>query len=275
VSDRALARVSRLAFLAVVLLLTLFLLVRVGQAVTRWDGVDLDLYRRAAREWVEHGNPYRYEGSLGVDSYRYGAWFAALWIPFINAPREIVEVVWSAVLLACTAGIMVSLILEHGERGLPIALFAGGLLVSATAGGNLQPLLVGALYLGMHRPTGPLWVGLAASVKLVPILYLIPWIGRRQWGRAIVAVLIMAVGLAPTALFEVPAIVTDPGTETYPSLVLWLALAGAAFVVALLVTRTRYAWTAAGTAAVLALPRLLSVDLALLLPAAGGRRSSS
>jgi hypothetical protein len=273
-SDRVLARLGRIAFLAVVLLLTLFLLVRVGQAVTRWDGVDLDVYRRAAREWVEHGNPYRYDGSLGVESYRHGAWFAALWIPFINAPREMVEVVWSAVLLACTAAVMVSLVMEHGERGLPVALFAGGLLISATAGGNVQPLLVAALYLGMHRPTGPLWIGLAASVKLVPILYLIAWIGRRQWGRATVAMLIMAIGLAPTALFDVPAVVTDPGTDTYPSLFVWLGLAGGAFLVALMVARTRYAWIAAGTAAVLALPRLLSVDLALILPAAG-RRSSS
>jgi hypothetical protein len=85
----------------------------------------------------------------------------------------------------------------------------------------------------------------------------------------------MAIGLAPTALFDVPAVVTDPGTETYPSLVLWLPLASGAFLVALLVARTRFAWVAAGTAAVLALPRLLSVDLALLLPAAAGRRSSS
>jgi hypothetical protein len=274
VSESSLRRTSRLAFLLVVLLLTLFLFVRVGQAITRWDGADLDVYLRAAREWVEHGNPYRYAGDRGVESYRYGAWFAALWIPFIDTPREIVEVVWSAVLLACTAAVMVSLVVEHGERGIPVALFAGGLLISATAGGNVQPLLVAALYLGMHRPTGPLWIGLAASVKLVPILYLSPWIGRRQWGRATVAMLIMAIGLAPTALFDVPAVVTDPGTETYPSLFVWLGLAGGAFLAALMVARTRYAWIAAGAAAVLALPRLLSVDLALILPAAG-RRSSS
>jgi hypothetical protein len=87
-------------------------------------------------------------------------------------------------------------------------------------------------------------------------------------------VLIMAIGLAPTALFDVPAVVTDPGTETYPSLFVWLGLAGGAFLAALMVARTRYAWIAAGAAAVLALPRLLSVDLALILPAAG-RRSSS
>jgi hypothetical protein len=255
----------------VVLLLTLFLFVRVGQAITRWDGADLDVYLRAAREWVEHGNPYRYVGDRGVESYRYGAWFAALWIPFIDTPRLLVEIVWSSILLACTAAIMASLVIEHGERGVPLALLAGGLLISAIAGGNVQPLLVGLLYLGMHRPTGSLWVGLAASIKLVPILYVIPWIGRREWSRALTAISIMAVGLAPTAFFNVPAVVTDAGAETYPSLLIWAALAGAAFVVAVVLSRTRYAWLAAGAAAVLALPRLLSVDLPLILPASARR----
>lgn len=43
-------RVSRIAFVMIVVLLALILLTRIGQAITRWDGVDLDLYRRAARE---------------------------------------------------------------------------------------------------------------------------------------------------------------------------------------------------------------------------------
>lgn len=111
----------------------------------------------------------------------------------IGAPREAVEVVWSAILLTVTGGYM--LVSEHGDAGLPLALLAGGLLVSAAAGGNVEPLLVGALYFGIHRSSGPVWVGVAASIKLVPILYVIPWIGRREWGKALIAIGIMGVGL--------------------------------------------------------------------------------
>ena len=36
--------------------------------------------------------------------------------------------------------------------------------------------------------SGPLWVGIAASLKIFPILYVLTYLGRGQWVRALVAV---------------------------------------------------------------------------------------
>lgn len=102
----------------------------------------------------------------------------------------------------------------------------------------------------------------------MPILYVIPWIGRGKWREAAVAVAVMAVLLAPMLLFSLPATVTDPGVDAYLSMVLWAVLAGGALIVAVALSRSRYAWLAAGMAALLAIPRLLALDFSVIPPAA-------
>lgn len=269
-APRSLPRLTagRVAFLGIVTLLTLILLMRLGQAFTNWDGADLEVYRRAAATWVSDGNPYAWDGTSGLGTYRYAPWFAALWIPLAWVPWDVLLVGWVVLLLGCTAAIMVSLVREHGVRALPLALLGGCLLVSTSAGGNVQALMVAMLYFGMHRRSGPLWVGVAASLKLVPILYVIPWLGQGEYRKAATAVGVMVVLLAPTLLFSLPTTTTDPGVGEYPSLALWAVLAGAATVAAVGLSRTRYAWAAAGTAALLAVPRLLPLDFSVILPAA-------
>jgi Glycosyltransferase family 87 len=269
------SRVARLAFLGVVGLLTVLLLTRIGQAFTRWDGVDLDVYRRAGHEWLAHGNPYHFEGTAGVASYRYAPWFAVLWIPLSLLPRDLIEVAWSITLLLASGAVVVSLVRENGESGLPLALLGAALLVSTIAGGNVQPLIVAAVYFSLHRPSGPIWVGIAASLKIVPILYIIPWIARREWSKAAAAVFVMALLLTPAGLLTLPADISRPGAGEYPWLVLWLVVATLGVVAAVVTARTRLGWLGAGTAAVLMLPRLLSVDLTLILPAAKQARASA
>jgi hypothetical protein len=149
-----------------------------------------------------------------------------------------------------------------------LAFLAGGLLTSSVAGANVQPLMVAMLYFGLHRRSGPLWVGLAASLKIVPILYVIPWIGRGEWRKAGTAIAVMGLLWAPVLLFSMPSAVSDPGADPYPSAVIWAALAGGSLVAAILFSRTRYAWAAAGTAALFAVPRLLSLDFTVILAAA-------
>lgn len=262
---------ERRAFFLVVLILAVVLLVRVGQAMTRWDGVDMDVYRQAATAWVDKGNPYAAAGDSGMSTYRYAAWFAALWIPFRYIPRELVLLVWSLVLMGAIAAIVVSLLRTYGERALPLSLLGAALLTSTSAGGNVQPLMVALLYFGIHRSSGPVVVGVAASLKLVPILFVLPWMGRGEWRKVIIALSTASVLLAPTLLFNLPDTMTDPGAGNYPDLAIWLALALAGLIGAAACARGRYAWIAAGAAAILALPRLLSVDMSIILPAAARR----
>jgi len=258
----------RLAFLAVVAILILLLLTHIGQAWTRWDGADLDVYRRAGHAWLAHRNPYYYEGAGGVASYRYAPWFAIIWIPLSLVPRDAVEIAWSLILVAASVGVLVSIVRENGEVGLPLALLGAALLVSTVAGGNVQPLIVASLYFSLHRPSGPIWVGVAASLKIVPILYVIPWVMRREWSKAAAAVFVMALLLTPAGLFSLPADISTPGAGEYPFLILWLVVAVLGLLLAFVAARTRFAWLAAGTAAVLTLPRLLAVDITLILPSA-------
>jgi len=250
-------------------LLALLLLMRIGQAFTNWDGADFEVYRRAAASWVSSGNPYAYAGDSGLATYRYAPWFAALWIPFGGVPREPLLIGWVIVLLGMTAAIMVSLVRQHGPVAIPLALLGGCLLVSTTAGGNIQALLVGALYFGIHRRSGPFWVGVAASIKIFPILYVIPWLRQGEWRKAAMAVGVMAALYAPLLLFRLPPAALDPGAEYWPSTWLWAGVAVAAVVAAVVVARTRYAWLAAGAATILTIPRLLAVDYSMILPAVG------
>jgi len=260
--------VARAAYVSSSALLATLLLLRLGQAFTNWDGVDFDVYRRAATSWIAEGNPYLYGGTAGIETYRYAPWFAALWMPLAGVAREPLVVVWMVCLLLATASIMVGLVREHGAVALPLALLAGALLTSSTAGGNVQPLVVAILYFGIDRRSGPLWVGLAASLKFVPILYVIPWVMRGEWWKAAIAVLVALILLAPMLLFRLPGAALDPGGGAYPSLALWGLLAGGSLAGAVLLGRTRYARLAAGTAAVLGIPRLLALDLSVILPAA-------
>lgn len=259
---------GHVAFVGVVTLLTMLLLMRLAEAFTTWDGADFQVYVRAASSWAHAGNPYLYDGTRGADSYRYAPWFAGAWIPFIGLPHEPLLVAWTLILLAATAAVMIGLIRDHGWRALPLALLGGSLLVSLTAGANVQAILIAGLYFTLHRRSGPVWVGVAASLKIFPILYVIPWIGRGEWRKAATAVGVMVALYAPILLFAVPPVATDPGGAYWPSPLLWLGVGGASLIAAVWLARTRYAWAAAGAAAVLCIPRLLALDLSMILPAA-------
>ena len=64
-----------------------------------------------------------------------------------------------------------------------VALFAP-ILVGISAVGNVQPLLIAALVWSVERRSGPAWIGVAASLKIFPILFAAVYLGRREWARA-------------------------------------------------------------------------------------------
>jgi hypothetical protein len=132
-----------------------------------------------------------------------------------------------------------------------------------------------ALVQGLDRRSGPFWLGLAASIKAVPILFVLIYVARREWGRAAAAVVITALLVAPMPFMGWELGTVDPGESLslyyLVSPAAWLVVAVASLATAALAAfaAPRYAGVSAATAAILALPRLLLYDLTyLLVPAA-------
>jgi hypothetical protein len=201
---------------------------------------------------------------LASEVYRYSPWFAWLWAPLTVLPRAAVNVIWSAVLLAATAVAVWPLV----ERRAWVAVaFFLPVLVGISAGGNVHAMLIAALVLGVDRRTGPLWIAIAASLKLFPILFALTYLGRRQWWKAAFAVGLSALLLAPYLLYDLTNYVTSAGGAVllldWP--IVYVAAVVAATAAALALASTRYAWLASSVAVVLALPRSFLYDVTWIM----------
>jgi hypothetical protein len=197
---------------------------------------------------------------LASEVYRYSPWFAWLWALITFIPRPLVNVAWSAILVAASIAAIWPLIERHAW--LAVAFFLP-ILVGISAIGNVHSLLVAALVLGVERRSGPLWIGVAASLKLFPILFVLTYVGRRQWKRAAFSGAVAAVLLAPYLLYDLSNYVVSAGQGALlgDSPIIYLAVAVAAVTVALRVASTRHGWLASATAVVVTLPRSFVYDV--------------
>jgi hypothetical protein len=243
----------------------------------RWPLVDMDVYWNAATQWREAGNPYALvAGASDHTVFRYAPWFAASWVPLTFLPRLAVEVVWSLALVGASAAALLLLLQAHGRGALPLAILMGGLLIGISASGNVQPLVVLSLVWGLERRSGPIWIALAASLKVVPILLVLVYAGRREWSRVALTLALTAVLWAPTLAFERPTLTTAfdyggaSGSLANVNVAVWgvVATSSVALAAWIAVRRSRYAWLAAAVSAILVLPRFFLYDATLLLPAA-------
>lgn len=258
------ARAARLIVLAILIGIGIS---HVVFAIRDWPLGDMDVYLAAATR-LRDGQPLYVAGDVAVNSFWYAPWYAVLWIPLTYLPREVVAVSWSAVLLAGTAAVVV-LMMRQGRWAAVLALFVGPLLLAVSAGGNVQPLMVLALLLSLHRPWGPIAVAAAASMKFTPILLVAAYVARREWWKAVASLAISAVMLFPAFLMGI----TQAGAQSSaaPSLlgvspVIYAALLAAALAVAIFGPQ-RHTVLAAATAAVLAFPRLFAYDVTLVVMA--------
>jgi hypothetical protein len=203
------------------------------------------------------------------DVYRYAPWFAWLTVPWTFLPIQLAGALWSLVLLAASALALVPL--ARMRAWILIALF-GPILVGISAVGNVQPLIVAALMLGLERRSGPVWVALAASLKLFPILFALVWLGQRRFWHAAAAVVLGALLWVPALAYGLSSYPTDPGqaASLFSVLPAWVVVVGALCVLTLALARTRYRWLAAGTAVAVALPRLFVYDATFVMPGALG-----
>ena len=249
--------------------------------VRSWELEDAEAYWGAALRLREGADLY-IAVPLGADemsAYRYAPWLAWVWVPLTYLPKIVVQVGWSAILLAAVVVALLPLVRARTIAAWCLLFLLGGLMLRTASTGNVHALLIAALVWGAPRRSGPLWIGLAASLKVVPILYALVYVGRRQWVRAVVTFAVAALLWAPALLYDLTNYPSEAG-ESLSLLSLagpipWLALvvvcAGAAVVLA----RSRFAWLSASVAAIAAVPRLALYDLTYLLVWRDGEDSSS
>ena len=117
-------------------------------------------------------------------------------------------------------------------------------------------------------------VGVAASLKIFPILFALAYAGRGQWVRFAIALAVGAVLWAPALLYDLSEYAVEAGqaASLYAVPVLYFAVAGVAVGATLALARTRWAWLAAATTVVLALPRLFVYDVTYLMVGADAPR---
>lgn len=240
-------------------------------SVAQWTLSDAGAYWEAALRLRAGEELYPAVADLEASEvYRYAPWFAWLTIPFTFLPIEVAGVLWSAVLVAASVAAVIPLARERAWLGVA---FFFPVLIGISAVGNVQPLIVAALVHGLERRSGPLWIALTASLKVVPALFALVYLGRRQWWRFVASVLLTLLLVAPMLLFDLSNYVTDPADAAF--LMRWPPIWASALVLGIGATvwlaRTRLAWLAAGTAAASVLPRFFVYDITFLLPGAAIR----
>lgn len=238
------------------------MLIRVWQIAPDWNFGDINAYWLAA-ERLRAGEPL-YLGSLDPDSYRvyrYAPWFAWLWVPLTYLPRALVEWSWALILAVASLAILLGLARLRRPAAWGLVFVMTPWLLSLVQVGNIQPLVVAALAFGISRRSGPLWIGVTASMKLVPLAFAAVYLARRQWLRIGVALVITVALMLPMLLYDLSGYSTDPGASFslyhFVSPLAWvLAAAGSSLLAVVLAwRRSPYVWVAAAVAAGLLAPR--------------------
>jgi hypothetical protein len=247
--------------------------------VRSWELEDAEAYWNAANR-LRTGADLYVPVPLGADetiAYRYAPWLAWLWIPLTYLPKLAVQIGWSAVLLAAVGVALWPLARARNVAAWCLLFLLGGLMLRTASTGNVHALMIAALVWGTPRRSGAAWVGLAASIKIVPILFALVYAGRRQWGRLIIAVVVATLLWAPALLYDLRGYPSEPGESlsllSLAGPVPWLILVAASATATLFLARTRFAWVAGAWAVVAAVPRLALYDLTYLLVSRDERAS--
>jgi hypothetical protein len=238
-----------------------------------WNPADGGAYYDAAFR-LTHGQPlYPPINPEAHEVFRYAPWFAVAWVPLTVLPRDVALHAWSLAMLACAAAAVWPLLRRPSWGRVALAALVGQTLVETAMFGNAHPLIVALLVWTAGRRSFPAWVGVATSIKLVPLAFALVWAGRRQWANVAVAVGVAALLFAPMLLFDLSHYPTDPGTgllsiyAVSPPLWAAVALSCLALTLWLAARGSPYAWVAAAVLMYLGPPRVVTSYLGFLLVA--------
>ncbi|MFT4164048.1 MAG: glycosyltransferase 87 family protein [Microlunatus sp.] len=158
--------------------------------------VDLDVYLLAGRVALEGGNFYQLPGRLPFLYPPIAALFA---VPLAMLPTALVQIVWTA----AAALLIVAVLHRWGQTGWRLSLWSAAVVyavlpVSQTlAFGQVGILLVALVVLDLAPgprifgrrllPEGAL-TGLAAAIKLTPMIFVLYLLAVRRWRAALMAV---------------------------------------------------------------------------------------
>ena len=233
-------------------------------AVTGWTQSDATAYWHAAQRLREGQPLYPVVSDVEAsDVYRYAPWFAWLAVPFTFLPVQVAGAIWSAVLVG--ASVLAVVPLARRRAWLQVAFFFP-ILIGISAYGNVQALMIAPLAWFIGGRSGPLWVGIAASLKIFPILYVLTYLGRGQWVRALVAVAVAALLWAPALFLDMHGYVTDVGQAgLFGSTIAYYLVAGVCVAAAVVLSRTRFGWLSSAVAVILVASRFFIYDLTYFL----------
>ena len=245
-------------------------LANVIQRVGDWSLSDMDAYWNAAMRLREGGLLYPpVADPAAVDIFKYAPWFAWAWIPLTLVPKAVVGAAWSAILVAASGAALMPLLRQITLASIAAAALLGSLLIWSAASGNVQPLLVAVLVHGIATRAGPVWIGVAASLKIFPLFYALVYVGRREWMRAAVAGCVGLLLWLPVFAYDLRHFQGGYADSPSPLLAIHPAAYAAggtvAVVATLLLARSRFAWLAAAAGLFAVLPRVSLIDLTHLL----------
>ena len=223
---------------------------------------DLRYYLFGAEQIANGASPY---GPIPGSElkYLYAPWFAAALIPATWVPFWVAAVVWTAILAACAVLALWPLVRERRLEASLAALLIGAFMFHGVWAGQVQPLMVALLVVAIPTRWGPAAIGVAASIKVTPIVLCVTYAGRGEWRKVAVAVGVAAALWAPALLLGM----SDYGIGVMQSHSLlghapiaWAAVAGLTLVAAWLLAPTRYAWLASAALWMAVLPRMILYD---------------
>jgi hypothetical protein len=234
-------------------------------SIAQWTLSDAGAYWNAAMRLREGQELYPAVTNVEAsDVYRYAPWFAWLTVPFTFLPQAVAGAAWSVILVA--ASVVAVTPLARRKAWTQVAFFFP-ILIGISAVGNVHALMVAWLVWGVERRSGPLWIALAASLKAVPILLALVYVGRREWLRAGASIVITLLLVAPALLYDLRNYVTTTGQAGMLTVMpaVFAAVVLAIVLVILRLARTRYAWLSAAAGVVLATPRFFVYDVTYLV----------
>jgi alpha-1,2-mannosyltransferase len=181
-----------------------------------WPGgglIDMQVYRAGAQTWL-HGGPLYSRGVLGPMFFTYPPFAAVFFTPLALVPLPVLCVLWMAGNLA-----LLWLIVRRCQQavGLPpeLALVFAGVAVwlepvrTSLMLGQINIVLLGLVVCDLCRSRPSRWtgvgVGLAAAVKLTPLIFVVHLLLARRWREAgtalatFAATVVVGLLLAPEA----------------------------------------------------------------------------